>query len=1805
MIKRKWSRITLSLGLLASILTSSLSGVAQATGVGAQPTTSTPATNMATSMLEFFRTERTELVPKSVNTDELMVYGIFMSNFFKPWETKLKDIKDDSTDTSVVKRITSKFFGADDKSATRATGVKGVNELLYKAVTDVLTSDAKTTFALYPTTARAEEAKTPVTGKEFLKKLSRSFTNESGNVDMLLYNSSKVPVMDLNDKGIQASIQVIFGISPDMFLRSSKDDDKTLETKGLQALTGMYMDGFGNIWGSYAPDGTTDGSKPNVPVEDYILFMPAVLNPVVYSDSYTKTQFPVANVFVLGGILKIKDTNFLKEVSYKTPYYNIATHFPVAQTATDDYNSTNLINIFGIQSPTPYVGNTDAIIAGEKNNPFDEVTKFLNVAYATKLDNVSAKILLSVNTEKISNIETLVGSNELKPEERKSLVGYLMATSSFGLNELADDMYYFNVNKPNLTSAQGDAEGDWNDESSFIVQQKLFTKETKETGKFQFYNNSVVASPFSTLLSEYNALKGKDDNETNAKKEQFLVTRVVNDKKIDTTKPVFRALKLFFDTGSFTYVAEDGKTYAYDDNSINGALKEMKDGGDNMVYNAAISSNLTSIVPLGRALDTFFIKKVTPVAYGLTANDYNLTFESAFANMSRFARAFASGSIPTVAPFEFSATGGELKGVTPENVGAISTYFHTTMTYNLFTTNKKFNELISGEPAGSKLKTPFGESTTKTAIMNGVNNYPGIYWGNMVRLLKIKPVKQPDNTIKLDKVSFRHSILPAMALGSTGGGLNLNAVLGSSGVVSSEDKTIEDMQKDIIRKVYGLLSDGPNNYRDKLIKSAQDSWIISTHRSITGSWIGNALSVSAGGNSSYASVVGYISTPSLHDLPLTSWILKDYMYVYLFLMLIILIILILMVISNIRRPGEGIAIFILMAFVLILPQFLLTNVINMSNSAGDKLYSGRFNYWAITQHEQALKTLNGARSGGNESDVIVAQSMQMAQNVYTSDAGVRVKWMSPKKNDTFDKMFNKNTTSESLIANLTLFRWLFNSYFNQEEYVYSDPMATYLYRPYNAIASEAKKSYETMSALATFPTKESAASSVSKLKTGVLNLPPYSFGKLLDTPTKLEFAKDQKDLVISAAVFPLSNDTEKVNSYRFWALNNTAVTTSIFRSDPTAKPQGLIDTGADASTDAFLLSTESPFYYFYNVFKSRYSDIGGNFNSALLSKELFKAVSTDKDVNNKLRDFMDMEGLFSYVVPYLHQSNDYVYAWTNVYGKSLDTFKFKGAVVPSGELGDKFAAERDKKEAMKQVWKMYTPWVDQMYSLDTQGKRVSIANKKLMVSDTLNPGAYEEVGRPMIFSEADMNAKSYQVSDLTDVELRIQATLNSTYKDLMYLSNYHDFDKETLLTAAAMMATFNFNREFSDTKILSTSTTLYPQNFELKNFNYDAFMRLLLLNATGEPLMAEKDLYARILDKTSIFTGLLLLMCDLMAVVLVPTMKVIVLLLLLFLSLAISVSCVITPPEKIVKVIGKNLGLPSLLFLIASIGFAFVISLFMGEGLTGYVGGRAPELGVSDPTITMGLMVIVDCVYLFVLWKIVKLLIDSLKVYLTSTFYNSVALVTGVGTSMVTGAMNKIKGGLGGAAGYAHGKKRHEELIEAMEGKGHGSSGKGFGSGSGGSSGGSGGSKPIRDTKKKDADTSNARDKDNDFKENVDDLSSNAADTSTSKSSEPKKPIEPERPEKSFPSRDNKADLKYINTEPVNHTKPVQQQSDSYREKMMRRSNAHNPAKPTKLGGYRRPVSDSSRTTGALGRADALRKASKMKEAMKSNPQNK
>ncbi len=1619
--------------------------------------------SMTSSMIEFFRKEQTEIDVERVSRDDFMVYGVFLSNFFIPGKTKLKDLVDPSEDKedTLPKKISTKFFG----SSGNYKQIIAINDKLYKAITEELKT-SRSSFSLYASLP-SEDSKV-MSGTDLYNKLA------GVDEDRKIYGNISSPdrvVMDLNDNATRASMQVLFSFAPELIL------DKE---KGLRAFHSLYIDGLGNIWGAY----------DNVSVEEYVLILPAALNPIVFSKTTNGGKFPVANVFVMGGIVKITE-DFLANRHFMTPYYNIKDYFTTGTTSAAIMNTKNMLNIFGLQSPSSNasIGITDVIIELSKSllsNPYEDVKSFLSENTMSTSGDSNSMIILTIDASKFTDGKKYFeDESSLTVEQKATLFEYLFNGSIFPLSELADDMYYFDV----INGASGLDEGNWNDDNydDLIKRQKLFSKEVD--GNFHFYNNSYFSSPFNRFLKRYFEESSKGAQEGT----EFLINYLRNhtlSKDIDPTSDEFQALKSFLDSGNFGTGNPE---------VINKAMKLLKFDEHNFVYNILPSSTSVNLNTLESGFPFFKATKVAPAGFGLLEFDNRLAYISSAIRESSFWKKFTKG-FPTSGYFEFEGTGmfsagngGKIIGyddngktVGEHGQNAISTLFYSAMVYRIFGMNSAFASQIDSDKlyAGDKVSGALGEYTVKTSVVNGVNNYPGIYWGYMVQLLNIR---KDGDVWKTEP--FSNPLLPYMAINNLGGSFNLNEALnGSTGVVASEEKTLEEMQKDIVKKVYGLLADGPSNYRDKLVKATQDSWIIQTHRAITGSWVGNFLSVSAGGNNSYASIVGYINSPSLHDIPLTSWLLDDYMYVYLFFYLLILIMVILMLISHIRSLREGVLILILMAFILVLPQFLVGNVINISNSFGDRIYSSRFDYWAITQHQQSFETLLNAQSSGDELNYIIAKNAMSLENVYTTDVGVRVKWMAPKRDGVFDSLFTKGSPTSSLTSNLTIFRWLFNSFLNQQEYVYNDPLATYLYRPYNAIAEEARTSYESLEAFdESVISLSTVSSSISTHSKKVLGLPSYRF-MLFNNPEGLvPYSDEQKELITRASVFPYSFSgvfDDKLSRYRFWALGNENVTKAIFNSEFTLDPtvSGISGDLSNPFYKAYVLSTESPFYYFYNVFKMRYSSgVSGvpDFKSALLKREVFKVENSgDPRVDGKLRDFLDLEGLFKYVIPYLHQGNEYVDGWTTRYGADVQGFDFDNAN-NSASLGQSsdFQFQQKKKQTLKNVWNLYAPWVDQLYGLDSVSEEIEIAGKKVYLDDTLNPGAYELLGRSMIFSPADMIAKSYNYGDLTDVERRIQATLESTYKDLLYLTNYRDFDDEVLVTAAAMAATFNFNREFSEYKFLGESSILYPQNFELKNFNYDAFMRLLLLNATGEPLMADKDLYVRILDKTSFFTGLVLLADDIMAVYVIPAFKVVVLLLLLLLSFVIVVSCVLSPPPKIVSVILKNLGLPSILFMVASTIFAFVISLFMGEGQTAYVGGRVPSLGLTDPTIMMSLMLIVDGVYLYVLWRIVKLLLDSFKAHLSTTFVSSWALLTSAG-AMLKQMSGRVLGTLGNGAfglakfGYKRGK--FNQMLDAVENLGTGgvsssstvgSSGSSSGAGSSGGPGGGFKSRPTKPSK--------------------------------------------------------------------------------------------------------------------------------------------
>lgn len=1078
------------------------------------------------------------------------------------------------------------------------------------------------------------------------------------------------------------------------------------------------------------------------------------------------------------------------------------------------------------------------------------------------------------------------------------------------------------------------------------------------------------------------------------------------------------------------------------------------------------------------------------------------------------------------------------------NTDNITDYILALYGYSLFFPSSNWDSFIGPGTTASWSGSEYsimGNTTNLVQKQSGLYMKPlssgdiwaGIYMGYIVDMMGLGTC---DAQAGLGFGAFSSPFLPKYNISAKGGNLNLDGVVnGITGVDKSEDLSFEQKQKDLINRIYGLTDANSNDYRNSLIKNILEGFILTVHRTITGTWGATVNTISTGSSNTYQSITGYIYTPTLEELPFTLTVMENYIKIYVLCMLIILFLLVLMVFLHMRTIQQGAITLLFMFLALLFPYVLISNTINISNRISNNIYSDRFDFWALTEHFQSLQSLEGY-DFMDDKDKWLAEASATDDSTLVGQTGVKIKWMSPKKVDMFQNIYSDSSYSDTFATNLTIFRWLFNSTIYDSEFVESSNMNSYVYRPYKTIAIEADTYFKWGESLKN--------NSDSLLSQGTQNLEykgnNYSvtsgFKEVFDSlqaDSSIEFSKNafvggiarQDPSIYDGTTINIYYDDEKLedldevsqlniemdesqekeaDNIGQWGMFSSEVLSLLTSPDYTNTinpgvysnlPSSSSDSewtanssGSEISKAIYLKNTESPFYYFYSVLKARYGDTtdhaGRQFRQSLLKNELFKVKSTDANplllngsykVVNTYRDFLDMEGLFEYVIPYLKAGNDYVVNWREenkdlnieTYNFNYEVYDEEEAAINNAVAGDvnfetigkesdgSYGAYTDSvsseyetavknKNAINRVWNMYCPWVDALYSTDVFGKNVSVGGKRVHISDTLNPSSYILAGRPMIFSEADMVVKGYTYKDLTEVERKIQAVTEKTYEDLLYLVNYYDMDNEVLLCAAAMYATFNFNSEFSQDSLLGDSIVLYPQGFELKNFNYDAFMRLALLNSTGETLFANTDLYERVLTKTSIFTGLILLICDLIACVCIPLFKFAILISLFFLGILICIACVVNPPEKIFESVNKSLLLPTLLFMALNIAFSWLMSLVVGEGLTAYVGSKTVNFVTNDPTITMLIMAFLGIVYLFCAFKIIKLIIEAYKKFGVSTALAAVGVVgaaVAAGTAGVAKKASKVVGsGVGAGIGAATSEKGHR-LSGAFEGASAGAGG--------------------------------------------------------------------------------------------------------------------------------------------------------------------
>ena len=204
-----------------------------------------------------------------------------------------------------------------------------------------------------------------------------------------------------------------------------------------------------------------------------------------------------------------------------------------------------------------------------------------------------------------------------------------------------------------------------------------------------------------------------------------------------------------------------------------------------------------------------------------------------------------------------------------------------------------------------------------------------------------------------------------------------------------------------------------------------------------------------------------------------------------------------------------------------------------------------------------------------------------------------------------------------------------------------------------------------------------------------------------------------------------------------------------------------------------------------------------------------------------------------------------------------------------------------------------------------------------------------------------------------------------------------------------------------------------PQGFELKAFGWDAFLRMILQNATGESLVynqtLKSDIYEIVAEKDGFVTLFMMWFNSFVVVYLVPTLLILILCCLPIAMMLSVFASFIRQDKTLVKSFATECMLPFITVLVVNILLAFTVSILMGDGGNQLVTGSLGESqSFNSPRSTMGVLITVTLVACALYWVAVANLFKGL--YKNARIV-SIPMKAGVqmAASLVVGNIEKVK----------------------------------------------------------------------------------------------------------------------------------------------------------------------------------------------------
>lgn len=891
-------------------------------------------------------------------------------------------------------------------------------------------------------------------------------------------------------------------------------------------------------------------------------------------------------------------------------------------------------------------------------------------------------------------------------------------------------------------------------------------------------------------------------------------------------------------------------------------------------------------------------------------------------------------------------------------------------------------------------------------------------------------------------------------------------------------------------------------YVTTLITNKLNQLLLCWHSDMVGT---NGVGINTG-TTKYRSTVGYVTMPDLSEIEWTDKLISFYQDCLPFLIIVVIVLMLLAFITGVLSLQRAIFAAVLFSVFLMIPTTLINGAVQQSNNISQRIYGEKFTYWAMIQQESyATQIDEAANSVGSSGDSTYSNYLRtlygLNQEVYSNQGmeSILLKWQAPKKMASLvlSSEDAKSLDGLSDVGKSMLYGMLGKSYGGQS-YV-DDEDAVYMYRSYLDISNFSRYIYQGIDSSIVQSTKdinaiksilngsfsEDLVSSVGDMSSVYeeyrnSGYTSWGLGESSANPNYVYITVPMSSNIMADAIRKSSGLSSWDSKDDLVAINQDIFNFGIpqFTNDTVGftldyfASTGNISKGSDRYTDlenymrsyssnendfvglaAYSLYSENVFYYYsWKLYhdglgsESSLYDLGG-YKNLLLGQEdggYFYMV----DGNGGLKDFMDMKSLFTYIIPYMKECNDLVREWDDVYG----IFLYEGVPAEEGHWDDvagdaELTAKYWHNLNVSRLYCLYCPWVDVMYDCSyADAETITVMGERVVIEDPLNPASYPD-SRPMIFSEAEMKDYGLSEADLTEVE-RLILKCNEDFQERMYeLLNYYNFSDITLNTAAAMQCAFSFNTIFSETGIMSDNHNIYPQSYDLANFSYDAFLRFILAESTGESLLDSSktsgtsagnttgDFYERVVNNSSTTTAILLIVLDVIAVYVLPAFKMFFLVAAFISSiLIVFVSLVkIEDNAKFIHKVASGFLMPLIKFFAVTVGLSLVVSLFMGTGNNSITQTDELSISMGDPTIVILVMIALNIFVIILYWKIIKGLLKDIK-FNGKLFAGFAGGVLGAAGGFVAGAFTGALGAARAGANGAVSAHRYRSLKNAVKG---------------------------------------------------------------------------------------------------------------------------------------------------------------------------